>query len=144
MSVIKQNLISLMTSLFGCQGLIWVSFTVLQSSTTSSNRPCCHCLSWVDPKRPYLRVRVRPWHQESKDELPVNVKKLKYRESSRTKSSLVSDTVKQVLGLISLAKRERSSLPTTLNLGFNLLIQGFLHESALFFKVWVGRMTPDD
>lgn len=72
-------------------------------------------------------------------------KKLKYSESGRTKGSFISNIVIQVFGLISLAKKKkRFPLPTTLNLGFNLLIQGSLHESALFFKVWVGRMNPND
>lgn len=71
-------------------------------------------------------------------------KKLKYSESGRTKGSFISNIVIQVFSLISLAKKQQSPLPTTLNLGINLLIQGSLHESALFFKVWVGRMNPND
>lgn len=64
--------------------------------------------------------------------------------------------VTQVFSLISLAKRKQSPLPTTLNSysifqtqgekgrGFNLLIQRSHLERALFFKVWVGRMSPSD
>lgn len=64
-TLMKHRLFAPVTSLFGV--------TVLQSTTTSSNQPCCHCLSWVDPKLPYLRVKVWPWHQESQDEFHTNI-----------------------------------------------------------------------
>lgn len=73
-------------------------------------------------------------------------KNLKYSESSRTKGSFIPNT-DAGFQFDQLAQKETIPSADHLELvlkGLNLLIQGSLHDSALYFRVWVGRMIPVD